>query len=155
SCGHGFEESFEHILKITLSESKRSSDVSRIMYFISELLVNLDNKYKDANANGSMTEVDDIMHPLLKELFIFLEKWTQASSFTVRYRSCQLLHIILTYIQDHGIGELDMKTYETMLKIIEARKLDVSCNVRIHAILLAKFFQDPSSINDPVIAGNK
>ncbi|GFT76901.1 condensin complex subunit 3, partial [Nephila pilipes] len=123
------------------------------MYFISELLVNLDNKYKDANANGSMTEVDDIMHPLLKELFIFLEKWTQASSFTVRYRSCQLLHIILTYIQDHGIGELDMKTYETMLKIIEARKLDVSCNVRIHAILLAKFFQDPSSINDPVIAG--
>ncbi|GFY51265.1 condensin complex subunit 3 [Trichonephila inaurata madagascariensis] len=153
SSGQGLEEIFEHILKIILSENKRNNDVCRIMYFISELLVNLDNKFKDANAKESMTEIDDIMHPLLKRLFMLLEKWSQASSFTVRYRSCQLLHIILTYIQDHGIGELDMNTYETMLKIIEARKLDVSCNVRIHAILLAKFFQDPSSINDPVIAG--
>lgn len=61
--------------------------------------------------------------------------------------------MILTYVQDHGVGEIDMATYETIAKIIETRRLDVSCNVRAHAVLLAKFFQDPSSVNDPVIAG--
>ncbi|CAL1268798.1 unnamed protein product [Larinioides sclopetarius] len=152
--GQGFEEFFEHILKITLSNSKRNTDVRRIFSFMSEMLVNLDNKFKDAKAKElAGEESEDLMHPLLRSVFVLLEQWSRASSYTVRYRTCQFLHSILTYIQDHGIGELDMNTYETLLDVIEARRLDVSCNVRVQAVSLAKFFQDPHTINDPIIAG--
>ncbi|KAF8763193.1 Condensin complex subunit 3 like protein [Argiope bruennichi] len=129
--GQGFEDFFEHFLKITLSESKRNTDVRKIFSFISELLVNLDNKYKDAKAKESMEEEsDDLMHPLLKNVFTLLEQWSRASSYT-----------------------LDMNTYEALLEVIDARRLDVSCNVRVQAVSLAKFFQDPHTINDPIIAG--
>ncbi|GIY95236.1 condensin complex subunit 3 [Caerostris extrusa] len=149
----GFEISFEHLLKVTLSESKRNADVTKIFSFISEFIVNLDNKYKEAYGKESSEEVEDIMHPLLASLLTNLEQWSQASCCTVRFRSCQLLYAILTYIQDHGVGELDMNVYEAMINIVEARKLDVSSNVRVHAVRLAQFFQDPSTMNDPIIAG--
>ncbi|KAG8201822.1 hypothetical protein JTE90_027302 [Oedothorax gibbosus] len=153
--GQGFESSFKEILKTVLSENKRSVEVRRILCFISECAVTMDNKFKnDHQAHEESTEdIDDIIHPLLKYLFKALARWSNAASYTIRFRSCQLLHMILTYVQDHGVGEIDMATYENISKIIDTRKLDVSCNVRAHAVLLAKFFQDPSSVNDPVIAG--
>ncbi|XP_042897083.1 condensin complex subunit 3 isoform X1 [Parasteatoda tepidariorum] len=151
--GQGFEESFKRILLYILSESKRSTEVSKILRFIAESTVTLDNKYKTAAGKSDTDEdIDDIVHPLLKGLFKILISWSEASSYTVRFRSCQLLYSILTYIQDHGVGEIAMETYESISKLIESRRKDVSSNVRAHAVLLAKFFQDPSTVNDPVIA---
>lgn len=61
--------------------------------------------------------------------------------------------MILTNVLDAGAGEIDAKTYDKIAALIQARRKDVSANVRAHSVLLAKFFQDPSDHNDPVIAG--
>lgn len=61
--------------------------------------------------------------------------------------------MILTNILDNGVGEIDVHAYEKIASLIQARRKDISANVRAHAVMLAKFFQDPTDHNDPVIAG--
>lgn len=54
-----------------LSESRRSVEVRRVLCFISECAVTLDNKFKNEHQalNGSTEDIDDVIHPLLKYLF--------------------------------------------------------------------------------------
>lgn len=95
-----------------------------------------------------------IKYHLYIYFFIFFQ-WSKASSYVIRFRSCQLLYLILTDVLDSGEGEIDAKTYDQIAALIEARSKDVSANVRSHSVLLAKFFQDPSDHDDPVISGTK
>ncbi|KFM69572.1 Condensin complex subunit 3, partial [Stegodyphus mimosarum] len=154
--GQGFEPSFEEVLMLILSDSKRSADVRKMLRFISDCALTLDNKYKTAHGKSNETEdeeEEEIMHPLLEYLFQILKRWSRASSYTVRCHVCQFLYMILTNIQENGVGEIAMSVYESIAKIIEERRIDASAIVRSHAVLIAKFFQDPSSVNDPVISG--
>lgn len=63
---------------LTISESRRSNDVQKILRFISDFTVSLDNKYKAEHCkktdqtNDESSEIEDeneYIHPFLKSIF--------------------------------------------------------------------------------------
>ncbi|KAJ3330040.1 hypothetical protein HDU76_006536, partial [Blyttiomyces sp. JEL0837] len=139
--GNPFETAFWNCVLHLFQVKRGHADVDRL------LMKFIEAYFKDL-AECTDEKMENLRTVFITFLLQKLKKGFNAKSSVVRYRVCQLLQMLLNYME-----EIDDDTYDELKRGIIARSRDKDANVRVQASLaLTRFQGPPDDVDESVLA---
>ncbi|KAJ8910833.1 hypothetical protein NQ315_015568 [Exocentrus adspersus] len=142
-----FASVFKKILSILLTTDGGNAFVERTMDFIASFcsILKPEAQPDEVHLDESL---DDIEHPLVLEIILYLLEASKLSNDGVRFRSCQLVNKILNQLVGYEVSNTLCDKLEECLSL---RLHDPKNVIRQQAVLALHRLQDPSNPQDEIV----
>ncbi|KAH9488622.1 hypothetical protein Btru_061301 [Bulinus truncatus] len=144
---------FRNLVLPLLTIDTHEPSVETSIDFIAKAATHLElesqkDNLKNKNA-ASENELGEPSHPLLVKLFEFLLGIYRSQEYAVRFRVCQLIYKLLTYLG--ADAQIDCELYDSILKCMLERLHDICPLVRAYGVYALSRLQTPLDNTCPVI----